>query len=273
MDSHDYVPFQRSRDLPPYRGILAVDAKGFTAEPGSAHEAISILIPTLVGRAFTKVGLGDVWSNPIFFGPTGDGFAIGVPTEVLPYLVHPFLAELQHVLEQHNHETRHGEARIQLRASLHVGPLPADPHSPNTTGNGKPRNDTHRLLDSEAVRKILGTARPEVTFLATVLSDRVFEDVVQAGYAGRHPAHFVEVSARVPSKDFTQRAWLYVPQPSGNLLQLAPKAVDALPSASARAGATEPAGASTAQPAVRIKHNRGQAAGIVQGDMRQEGKR
>jgi hypothetical protein len=218
MELPDSLPFRASRDLPPYRGILAVDAKGFTAEPGSTHQAISGLIPKLVGLAFAKAGLAEVWDDPSFFGPTGDGFAVGVPTRVLPYLVHPFFAELQQVLARHNESVRYGEPQIRLRASLHVGPLPLHPTDLALGGNGTPRNETHRLLDSQPVRAILAAASPEVTYLAVVVSDRVYEDVVLAGYAGRHPKHFVDVSATVTGKEFAQRAWLYVPEPSGNLL-------------------------------------------------------
>jgi hypothetical protein len=218
MQPHDHLPFRHSRDLPTYRGILAVDAKGFTAEPGSTHEEISGLIPKLVGVAFTNIGLGEVWEDPSFWGSTGDGFAVGVPTRVLPYLVHPLLAEVQQVLARYNQTVRHGEAQIRLRASLHVGPLPEHPTDSRLSGNGTPRNDTHRLLDSGPVRDILAKANAEVTYLAAILSDRVYDDVVVSGYAGRHPAHFREVSATVTGKDFAQRAWIYVPEPSGNLL-------------------------------------------------------
>ncbi|HEY2793886.1 MAG TPA: hypothetical protein VGJ28_16090 [Micromonosporaceae bacterium] len=219
MTPLDKLPFRQSRDLPKYRGILAVDAKGFTSEPSVAHQAISGLIPRLVGLAFTDIGLADVWNSPSFFGPTGDGFAVGVPTRVLPYLVHPFFDVLQRVLATHNQSVRHGEAQIRLRASLHVGPLPVA-SQPQFGGNGTPRNDTHRLLDSSPVRAILADARPEITYVAAIISDRIYEDVVLAGYAGRHPAHFVEVDATVPGKGFAQRAWLFVPEPSGNLLKV-----------------------------------------------------
>lgn len=286
-------PYVASRDLPPYRGILAVDAKGFTEQPGSTHQAISGLIPNLVGQAFGNVGLGEVWNEPAFFGPTGDGFAVGVPTEVLPYLVHPLLAEVQRVLAAHNAGVRPGEASIRLRASLHVGPLPADGPA-HLGGNGTPRNDTHRLLDSTPVRAILAAASPTVTFLAAILSERIYEDVVVAGYAGRHPDHFVEVSATVTGKHFSQRAWLYVPEPSGNLLLVdgmaarPPGYANAakMPAASGQgpdqgqgsgpgsapgAGpAAGPAG-SAGSPSVRVRRNSGQVAGVVHGDMRSGG--
>ncbi|MGC9665182.1 hypothetical protein ACNTMW_01340 [Planosporangium sp. 12N6] len=264
MDPLPATPFTVSRDLPPYRAILAVDAKGFTDEPGSTHQAISGLIPQLVGVAFTRSGLAEVWETPSFFGPTGDGFAVGLPTEVLPSLVHPFLNELQRTLARHNRDARHAEARIRLRVSLHVGPLPVDPVNPHLGGNGTPRNDTHRLLDSKPVRAILAAASAEVTFVAAVLSDRVFHDVVVAGYTGRHPDHFVEVSATVPGKQFAQRAWLYVPELSGNLVTLAPPhAPDTVSTDRDPASATAPA----AGPRVRTNH--GQVATVVHGGMQQ----
>jgi hypothetical protein len=254
MEPSDSLPFRASRDLPPYRGILAVDAKGFTAEPSSTHQAISGLIPKLVGLAFGKAGLAEVWDDPSFFGPTGDGFAVGVPTRILPYLVHPFFAELQQVLARHNESVRYGEPQIRLRASLHVGPLPLHPTDPALGGNGTPRNETHRLLDSQPVRAILAAASPEVTYLAVVVSDRVYEDVVRAGYAGRHPKHFVDVSATVTGKEFAQRAWLYVPEPSGNLL-LVEQAVR-----TPTAGAAVPAPAAVPPPPVGAQAYTGNTA-------------
>lgn len=268
MKTEQHLPFQQSRDLPPYRGILAVDAKGFTDEPGSTHQAISGLIPKLVGLAFTNVGLGEVWEDPSFFGPAGDGFAVGVPTKVLPYLVHPFLSELQLVLARHNASVRHGEAQIRLRASLNVGPLPTDASGVYLGGNGKPRNDTHRLLDSKPVKAMLEAARPEVTFLVAILSDRIYEDVVLAGYAGRHPAHFFEVVATVAGKNFAERAWLYLPEPSGNLFN-GGIVSDPDPQRAPIDSTTD-----SDHSLVRVENNHGgQVAGVVHGGMHQGRKR
>ncbi|MGK5643220.1 hypothetical protein ACSNOK_33770, partial [Streptomyces sp. URMC 126] len=84
-------------------------------------------------------------------------------------------------------------------------------------GNGTPRNDTHRLLDSRPVRAILAASSESITQVAAILSQRVFEDAVLSGYTRRHPDQFIEVPATVEGKNFQQRAWLYVPAPSGNL--------------------------------------------------------
>lgn len=269
-------PFTVTRELPPYTGILAVDAKGFTAEPGSTHQDISRLIPHLVGLAFDESGIGEAWHTPPFYGDSGDGFAIGVPTRLLPALVHPFLTVLQRVLAEHNNSIMRGQPAIRLRASLHVGPLPADPDRPQQSGNGTARNETHRLLDSDAVRIILASAQPSITHVAAILSDRVFCDVVRDGYTSRHPDHFIEVTATVPGKAFSQRAWLYVPEPSGSLLaipRLAPRpAQPPAPQASeAQTAHDPPTNAGNHQPGhageLRIRHNSGQAANQVNGGM------
>jgi hypothetical protein len=239
----EHIPFAHSTDLPPYRAILAVDAKGFTAEPGSTHEAISNTILGLVGDALIGAGLGAEWDRPAFLGPTGDGFAVGLPTRVLPYLADPFPRLLQDRLAAYN---RHGRTHLQLRVSVHVGPLPADPENPHWTGNGDSRNDTHRLLDSAPVKAILAGASPRVTYVACVFSDRVFTDVISAGYAGLHPDRCIPVAATVDGKAFNQRAWLHVPVISGNLLGVLP----AEPTAAAPTPQTAPT-ASSAAPAAR----------------------
>ncbi|MFV2009563.1 MULTISPECIES: hypothetical protein [unclassified Micromonospora] len=274
-------PFTVTRELPPYTGILAVDAKGFTAEPGGTHQDINQLIPQLVRQAFEAAAIGEAWQNPLFYGDSGDGLAIGVPTQLLPALVHPFLTVLQHVLAEHNAGVPRGQPVIRLRVSLHVGPLPVDPDRPERAGNGTARNETHRLLDSDAVRIMLDSAQPTITHVAAILSDRVFTDVVRAGYTSRHPDHFIEVAATVPGKSFSQQAWLYVPEPSGSLLavpRFAPQPTTAEPAAGSAAnpatpdsGRTPTGNAGGRQPAqtgeLRIRSNSGQAANQVNGGM------
>ena len=217
-------PYSESIDLPPYRAILALDGKDFTAQPSIAHQPISSAILDIVGDVFTRMGLEAEWKHPAFLGPTGDGFAIGLPPRVLPYLVSPFGRVLQERLTAHNRTVRGDQARLRLRVSLNVGPLSADPENPHWTGNGTARNDTHRLLDSKPVKAILAAASDRVTHVACIFSDRVFQDVVAAGYTELHPDRCIEVPATVEGKTFAQRAWLYVPEISGNLLGVSAQA-------------------------------------------------
>ncbi|WP_372499121.1 hypothetical protein [Streptomyces somaliensis] len=211
---HTEQPHALSRPLPPYRGVLAVDAKDFTGYPAVQHGPISRAIPQLLRSSFERAGIPEVWEDRRFPGSTGDGYVFGFDPAVMPFVVHPWLATLQDVLAEFNMHSA-GVVRIRLRVSLHIGPLPDT--GDEFDGNGTPRNDTHRLLDSRPVKAVLAASSANVTQVAAVLSDRCYQDVVASGYTGRHPDHFIEVPATVEGKPFAQRAWLHVPAPSGNL--------------------------------------------------------
>ncbi|AEW95320.1 MULTISPECIES: hypothetical protein [Streptomycetaceae] len=206
--------YTRSRHLPPYRGIVAVDAKDFTGYPAIEHGVISQAIPELLRVSLQRAGIGEVWDDRRFPASTGDGYVFGFEPRWMPLVIHPWLNILQDVLAEFNvHST--GAVRIRLRVSLHIGPLPDS--GAEFDGNGTPRNDTHRLLDSRPVKAMLAASNEHTTQVAAILSDRCHQDAVASGYTGRHPDHFIEVPATVEGKRFDQRAWLYVPAPSGNL--------------------------------------------------------
>lgn len=209
------APYAESRPLPPYRALFAVDAKDFTGLPAVQHGPVSQLIPELVDQALERAGLRDLRDSKRFPANTGDGVVFGFDPASLPFVLWPFLGVLDDLLGAYNQQ--YVGPRIRLRASVHVGPLP-DGDGPGD-GNGTARNDTHRLLDSRPVKAILAAASEQVTHLAAVISQRVYEDVVLGGYSGLHPDRCVEVPATVEGKNFSQRAWLYVPSPSGNLVE------------------------------------------------------
>ncbi|MFJ5020939.1 hypothetical protein [Streptomyces goshikiensis] len=209
------VPYAESRPLPPYRALFAVDAKDFTGLPAAQHGPVSQLIPQLVDQALERAGLHQLRDAQRFPANTGDGVVFGFDPVHLPFVLWPFLGVLDDVLGSYNRQAV--GPRIRLRASVHVGPLP-DGGEPGD-GNGTARNDMHRLLDSRPVKAILAAASEEVTHLAAIVSERVYEDVVLGAYTGLHPDRCVEVSATVEGKNFSQRAWLYVPSPSGNLVR------------------------------------------------------
>ncbi len=209
------VPYAESRPLPPYRALFAVDAKYFTGLHAAQHGQVSQLIPELVDHALERADLRDLLDAKRFPANTGDGVVFGFDPAFLPFVLWPFLHVLDDVLSAYNQQSV--GPRIRLRASVHVGPLP-DSGEPGD-GNGTARNDTHRLLDSRPVKAILAAASEQVTHLAVIISDRVHEDVVLGAYTGLHPDRCVEVPATVEGKNFAQRAWLYVPSPSGNLVR------------------------------------------------------
>ncbi|WUS98171.1 hypothetical protein OHA46_16465 [Streptomyces sp. NBC_00708] len=208
------TPHAKSRRLPPYQALFAVDAKDFTGLPALQHGPVSRLIPELVDQALERAGLQELRDSKRFPANTGDGVVFGFDPALLPFVLWPFLGVLDETLGAYNRQSV--GPRIRLRASVHVGPLP-DAGLPGD-GNGTARNDTHRLLDSRPVKAILAAASEEITHLVAIISQRVYEDAVLGAYTGLHPDRCVEVPATVEGKTFAQRAWLYVPSPSGNLL-------------------------------------------------------
>ncbi|MER7755310.1 hypothetical protein [Kitasatospora sp. NPDC097643] len=267
------LPFSRSRELPPYRGIVAVDAKDFTGHPAIEHGTISQAVPHVLQRSFERADLAEVWHDRRFPASTGDGYVFGFDPAWMPFLIHPWLHTLQEVLTEFNVHSI-GTVRIRLRVSLHIGPLPDS--GEEFDGNGTPRNDTHRLLDSRPVKAMLAASNESITQVAAILSDRCYQDAVVSGYTGRHPDHFIEVPATVEGKRFDQRAWLYVPVPSGNLYDRRILGDHVVEEQTARRGQADTvgrtsAGAAQGTPAPRVsvrqQADRGNInAGTVNGD-------
>ena len=201
-------------ELPPYRAVLVVDTEGSTRLTSRQMADLPGDIVSVLERAFDRAGLAEAWRDRRFRmqGHRGDDYVVGLPPATLPRLLHPFLRELQETLRERDRNRLHRDPSLRLRASIHVGPLPDA--GGWTDGVGKPMADTHRLLDSDQVRRLLRETHREVTFLAVIVSRRVFEDVVEAGYTDLHPEQFVPVVAAVESKGFAERAYLYLPQHS-----------------------------------------------------------
>ncbi|QSY49132.1 MULTISPECIES: hypothetical protein [Streptomyces] len=187
----------------PYRAVLAVDARNFSAHNSTGMQQVNAVIQQVLAQALSAVGLSARWEQRAFPQHTGDGYVAGMDPEVLPGLVGCFPDALSQVLHDYRRHNP-GQPALQLRVSIHVGPLPP-------TGLGVPMVETHRLLDHDALRDLLARANPELTNTAVVISQRVHEDVFRSGLAtgGTLPAHYARSFAKV--KTFEQPAWLHVP--------------------------------------------------------------
>jgi hypothetical protein len=203
-------------ELPPYRAVLSVDVCDFSGTKAADHRALTEKIPLVLEQAFRRGGHASVWEERRFPADRGDGFVVGFRPDVLPVLVGPFLDSLQHELAYH-HQLRPGSGP-RMRVSIAVGPLTDSDADVGRLGDGSGSAmvENHRLLDCDPVRRLLIDSDPEVTFVAAVVSARVFEDVVLSGYADKAAAEFIEVPVAV--KKYRGTAYLHVPKPSGALL-------------------------------------------------------
>lgn len=196
------APVSRSR-LWPYRAVLAVDARNFSSHTSTVMRQINADIQRVVEGALGAIGLGEDWERRAFPQHTGDGYVAGMDTAVLPALVGWFPEALQAALWQWR-RANPGLPPLQLRVSVHVGPLPDD-------GLGVPMVHTHRLLDDSALRELLARVDPKTYNTAVIISERVYEDVFESGLAvgGALASQFAARFVRV--KTFAQPARLHVP--------------------------------------------------------------
>jgi hypothetical protein len=193
--------------MPVYRAVLVLDAEDYGSATSAQQSRITAEIVDVIGAAFARAGLAADWDARLFRerAHTGDGYFVGLPPERLPRLLDPFLRVLQQELCDRDATRPVREARLRLRASIHVGPLLAN-------GAGKPMTETHRLVESDDLRQALRDSDPEVTFLAVIVSQHVFEEWVRAGHTSLAPSQFRKVSVRV--KQLAEDGYVYVPEPS-----------------------------------------------------------
>lgn len=210
------MPDVASLMLPPYRGILAVDTERFTGNPSARQPDLSAAVQETLRAALERCGHLQIWEQRRFPQGTGDGYLFGVLPKVLPFLLSPFLGALHETLIEKDESLRtiNRGTRLRLRVSVNVGPVP-DSGDELRDRIGAPMNTTFRLLDSSPVKDALKESNPDVTLMAVIVSQRVFDDVINAGYTpDLHPDQLTQVTAEVPGKDFAEPAWLYIPRPS-----------------------------------------------------------
>jgi hypothetical protein len=206
---------QAAAELPPYRALLAVDIRDFSGVLGKDHARITDAVPTILRSAFQRCGLAETWHAQRFGIGTGDGYALGLPSAVLPFLLNPFLPALQEELVYRD-EVGADPVSLRMRVSVHVGPVTDSGQGLLSEGSGTARIETHRLLDAQPVRELLNRSGP-MTRVAAIVSARVYQDAVLSGYAADAPEHYVLAPVQV--KKLVGTAYLRVPSPSGDLLR------------------------------------------------------
>ncbi|WP_331767231.1 hypothetical protein [Embleya sp. NBC_00896] len=232
----------------PYRAVLAVDARNFSAHTGKVMQQVNADIQQLLARALTTIGLSGRWERRMFGQHTGDGYVAGLDPEVLPGLVGCFPDALREALSARRKE-HPGQPPLQLRVSIHVGPLP-------NSGLGVPMVHTHRLLDDQALRSLLARANPEVTNTAVIISQRAYEDVFDSGCATGETVAGQFARRLVKVKTFEQPAWLHVPGLDWGLADPAIfETPDGVPAAGTPQPTTAPEAAKAVSPGVTFNNH------------------
>lgn len=204
-------------ELPPYRGVLVVDTKGFGANSDVQQEILVDTLPEVVWQAFDWAGLPQIRGEAVFPHLTGDGIGLGFDAKYLPWVVGRYFDALQAALAERDKWVRSHGTRLRMRASVHVGPVRVPEGEGEVAVVGSTVITTHRLLDTGPVRDLLSRSDPDQTFLSVIISQRVFDDVVASGLATLPESRLV--ARTVTNKEFTGTAYLYVPNPSGDLLR------------------------------------------------------
>lgn len=212
---HQAAESDSGRRLPPYRGLIAVDSVQFSKHRSVHLPDLSAAIPEALQTALTRCGIPQVWEKRRFPQGTGDGYIFGTKTRYVPALIEQVVPSLQHVLHDLAPTLRAKDRslNLRLRISIHIGPI-YDEGDELRDRISEPTIHACRLLDSTALKEALRLSQPDVTLVAAIISQRVFEDVVQAGYLQLHETEFEPVAATVPDKGFKQSAWLYIPRRS-----------------------------------------------------------
>lgn len=202
-----------SRNLPPYRAVLVVDAKDFSSTSSRNQQELARRVPIVLEETAQRCGMRDLWIDRRLPKSVGDGYIFGATPEKLPYLIYPYLDCLQDVLGEHDRELAQidRDLRLRLRASVHVGPLiDTGNRDDPIEGIGASMNAVHRLIESDEIRAVLDDSSHHTTFVVAIISQRVFEDAVEGGFVGLHPDLFFPITAT--AKKFKEPAYIYVPR-------------------------------------------------------------
>ncbi|MFC5289841.1 hypothetical protein ACFPM7_22535 [Actinokineospora guangxiensis] len=208
-----------TRSIDEYVGILAVDVRHFSQHNDAGQELIVDRLPEILQQVADRTGLDALWGQHRFKAFRGDGYVVGFDRHLICLVVDRFFDALQGELRRRSGEFRAAGVEFRVRTSLHLGPVTSFDALLMDSPPGRVLIETNRMVDAGAVRALLDNSDPDVTFVASVLSSSVMEDVIVAGATTRRPSEFVEAPLGVAAKEYSGRGYLRVPAPSGDLLR------------------------------------------------------
>lgn len=184
----------------PRRLCVAADVVSYGGRSGRRQKEVQDEIIAMFDHAAERSGLDRRrWVKQ----PAGDGeFAVLPLDEPDSAVIDDYVQHLNDDLCRFN-EVRTPQHQIRLRLAVHYGPAQA---AANGFAGSAPVI-TGRLLDSAPARAAL-RVRPEAN-LVLIISQRVFEDTVEAGHTRLRPDQFCRVDVNV--KELHEIGRLHVP--------------------------------------------------------------
>ncbi|QFG20482.1 hypothetical protein [Actinomadura sp. WMMB 499] len=162
-----------------YRLLLAVDIQGYSKRDARDQLAAQHQLADALDRAARGIGLDRAhWAKQV--GGDGELATLPVGTDPAP-VAGGFAIGLAAALREANRGP--GRHRLRVRMALHYGTLTEGPFGPA----GDAPIVVQRLLDAAPLRRLLDDGARD---LAYVVSDSLFEDVVQTGFCALAPGAF-----------------------------------------------------------------------------------
>lgn len=189
------------------RMLIAVDTVGYGRRDDQRQVAARASLDNVLQQAADAAALHrNLWVTE----PGGDGeLAILPEVEPEPVVVDHYVRHLAAALQRDNRD-RQETARLRLRMAVHYGTAISGEHG--YTGQGLVA--VSRLLDSNPLRQALSS--PGIN-LAVLYSSRVYEEVIANGHTSIAPSSLRRV--KVHNKEFTEEAWLWLPEGDGHSLK------------------------------------------------------
>ncbi|WP_245667627.1 cyclic nucleotide-binding domain-containing protein [Actinomadura macra] len=162
-----------------FRLLLAVDIQGYSARDPHGQLLAQSRLRDALDLAARNVGLDrGAWQQQT----SGDGELAVLPEDAdIPTMVGDYPIALAAALTKINAVAPGAERPLRVRLALHHGPLRGGPFGPV----GDAPIVVSRLLDAAPLRRLLDTRD-----LAYVISDSLYDDIVQPGFCSLRPAEF-----------------------------------------------------------------------------------
>ncbi|MFD8600085.1 hypothetical protein ACFV1L_34300 [Kitasatospora sp. NPDC059646] len=203
------------RDVPPEQAVVVIDMKSYSRLPEVQMAPVRASLDRLLEAVFVQSGLPAPHTLKAGHKDAGDGVILVLPPRHVARLVDPMLGNLSAALQRYEGIRADSDPTICLRVAVNVGPLDLPGY------RGDAINNACRLVNSDVAYQAVEAAVDNGLFLATVLSEAVYQRSVPAGRTRSDltDRQFLSATAKVFGKpDFEAPCRLFVPGMSANSL-------------------------------------------------------